>query len=92
MVHEGDSAIRGNLWDRQKRKRNLRELKALSIFWPRSTNHMSDDLERIEAALQRIEAALQRIEASSKNMDRHISFVERVMNPFRAVGGLMRLR
>ena len=52
----------------------------------------SGDLERIEAALARIEAALARIEASSKNMDRHISFVERVMNPFRAVGGLMRLR
>ena len=53
---------------------------------------MGDDLERIEARLERIEAALQRIEASSKNMDRHITFVERVMNPFRAVGGLMRLR
>lgn len=65
-------------------------------FSARDTNNMVEekggDLERIEAALQRIEAALRRIEASSKNMDRHISFVERVMNPFRAVGGLMRLR
>ena len=46
----------------------------------------------MHSRLDAIEAALKRIEKSAKNMDTHISFVERVMNPFRAVGGLMRLR
>lgn len=56
------------------------------------TDAVSAILERMHARLDAIESTLKRIEKSAKNMDTHISFVERFMNPFRAVGGLMRLR